>query len=145
MGAAAGTPPTGPGGGCWPDRISCELSIAGVQCPSGLHLRSPTLSHPLGNVLGSRGRLCFPQLPPLARFLSLAHELGRWLGTSCAQPFLRVCVRVYLSLLSSVLDTWSPPSCPFNIWRNFLASSSEYHVDGVGRVCQCSPWSFRPL
>lgn len=81
------------GGGCWPDRVSCLLCIASVQCPSGLHLGSPPLSHPLGGVLSSRGRLCFSQLPHSARFLNLAHELGRWLRTSCAScSYVCVCM-----------------------------------------------------
>lgn len=73
------------GVGCWLDRVSCLLSIASVQCPSGLHSGSPALSHPLGDVLGSRGCLYFSQLPPSARFLNLAHELECWLGTLCAR------------------------------------------------------------
>lgn len=100
------------GGGCWPDRVSCLLCIAGVQCPSGLHWGSPALSHPLGGVLGSRGRLCLSQLPHPARFLNLAHELGRWLRTLCAQLFLRVCVHVYSSLLSKVLTHGPLPPAP---------------------------------
>ena len=121
-------PPTGPGcgllaGPCLLLAQHCQRSVS-IRSSLGITRFVPST----GRCVGFQRVLVFF---PVAS-LSQVSEPGPRAGM-LAWDF--VCTAV----------TWSPPSCPLNTWRNFLASSSEYQVDGVGRVCQCSPWSFRPL